>query len=48
MPSHYVKAGVAGVILRGNQIVMVRRKYGTHKWLEARNKGKNFRKVEGT
>ena len=31
MPSHYVKAGVAGVILRGNQIVMVRRKYGTYK-----------------
>ena len=31
MPSHYVKAGVAGVILRGNQIVMVRRKYGTNK-----------------
>ncbi len=31
MPSHYVKAGVAGVILRGNQIVMIRRKYGTNK-----------------
>ena len=31
MPSHYVKAGVAGVILRGKQIVMVRRKYGTNK-----------------
>ena len=31
MPSHYVKAGVAGVILRGNQIVMIRRKYGTYK-----------------
>lgn len=31
MPSHYVKAGVAGVILRGNQIVMIRRKYGTKK-----------------
>ena len=31
MTSHYVKAGVAGVILRGNQIVMVRRKYGTNK-----------------
>ena len=31
MTSHYVKAGVAGVILRGNQIVMIRRKYGTNK-----------------
>ena len=31
MPSHYVKAGVAGVILRGNRIVMVRRKYGANK-----------------
>ena len=34
MPSHYVKAGVAGVILRGNRIVLVRRKYGADrgKW----------------
>ncbi len=31
MPLHYVKAGVAGVILRGNQIVMIRRKYGINK-----------------
>lgn len=28
MTSHFVKAGVAGVILRGNRIVLVRRKYG--------------------
>ncbi len=34
MPSHFVKAGVAGVILRGNRIVLVRRKYGAYrgKW----------------
>ncbi|MDE3000074.1 MAG: NUDIX domain-containing protein [Gemmatimonadota bacterium] len=34
MTSHFVKAGVAGVILRGNRIVLVRRKYGANrgKW----------------
>ena len=34
MPSHFVKAGVAGVILRGDRIVLVRRKYGADrgKW----------------
>ena len=34
MPSHFVKAGVAGVILRGNRIVLVCRKFGANrgKW----------------
>ncbi len=34
MPSHFVKAGVAGVILSGDRIVLVRRKYGADrgKW----------------
>ena len=27
----FVKAGVAGVVLRGKQILMVRRKYGSNK-----------------
>lgn len=31
MTSHFVKAGVAGVILRGNRIVLVRRKYGANR-----------------
>ena len=33
-PEPFVKAGVAGVILRGDHIVLVRRKYGTNrgKW----------------
>ena len=34
MSSHYVKVGVAGVVLRGNRIVLVRRKFGAYqgKW----------------
>ena len=34
MSTRFVKAGVAGVVLRGNRIVLVRRKYGANrgKW----------------